>query len=156
MNGLINKIDMLFQIIKHTHSGLRWFVLLFLILSIIIAAYKLLVKSDYSKLDKALSIANLSIIHIQLIIGLILYFISPKVIFKAESMSNSLLRYFLVEHAALMLLAIATITIGYTFIKKATDSNRKNLNTVIFYSAGLLLILISIPWPWKSLQSGWF
>ena len=147
---------MIYQILKHAHSGLRWILLVFLILAILNSFYKLLLKSDYLKFDKIISIAGLSSVHLQFIIGLILYFISPVVIFKAESMSNSLLRFFLIEHAALMLLSVITITIGYRFVKKAAHSSRKHLNILLFYSIALLVILISIPWPWRIPGTGWF
>jgi hypothetical protein len=116
----------------------------------------MLIKSKYSKFDNALSNANLSFVHIQVILGLILYFISPKVIFKAESISNSMLRFFLIEHVILMLIAAIAITVGYRFIKKANAPFDKHLNTFLFCTASLLLIVFSIPWPWKQLGGSWF
>ncbi len=147
---------MIYQIIKHFHSGLRWLVILFLLTAILSSLYKMLTKSDYSKYDKVLSIASLSTVHLQIILGLLLYFISPKVIFKAESMSNSMLRFFLVEHSILMIISAIAVTIGFRFIKRAPVPYKKHLNTVLFYSASLLIILFSIPWPWKNLGGSWF
>lgn len=147
---------MIYQILKHTHSGLRWIVLLLMVTVIMTSFFKMLIKSDYKKFDRVLSIASLSSVHFQIILGLILYFISPKVVFKVESMSNSMLRFFLVEHIILMLLSALAITIGFRITKKAPSPYDKHLNTFLFFTASLLLIVFSIPWPWKQLGGSWF
>jgi hypothetical protein len=147
---------MIYQIIKHSHSGLRWIVILLLLTAIMSSFFKMLIKSNYKKFDKVLSIASLSSVHLQIILGIILYFISPKVIFKAESMSNSMLRFFLVEHVILMLLSATVISIGFRITKKTSLPYDKHLNTFLFYTASLLLIVFSIPWPWKHLGGSWF
>jgi hypothetical protein len=116
----------------------------------------MLIKSDYKKFDKVISLASIYSVHIQIILGLVLYFLSPKVIFKAESMSNSMLRFFLVDHVVLMLLSATAITIGFRITKKASLPYDKHLNTFLFWTASLLLIVFSIPWPWKQLGGSWF
>jgi membrane protein DedA with SNARE-associated domain len=98
----------------------------------------------------------LIITHVQLIIGLVLYFISPLVMFSSASMKNSVLRFYLVEHIGLMIVAIALVTIGYSAGKKASDSAAGARKTFYFFLIGFLLILISIPWPFRNLGAGWF
>jgi membrane protein DedA with SNARE-associated domain len=93
--------------------------------------------------------------HIQLIIGLVLYFTSPKVVFEASSMSSPLLRFFLVEHISLMIIAIILITVGYAKSKRITDIRKKNRTIVIYYAISLVLILAAIPWPFRNLGAGW-
>jgi membrane protein DedA with SNARE-associated domain len=94
--------------------------------------------------------------HFQLLIGLILYFISPKVIFAAESMKEPLLRFFLVEHIALMLVAVVLITVGFIKFQKAEEQKKRHKITVIYYGIALLLMLVSIPWPFRNLGGGWY
>ena len=94
--------------------------------------------------------------HFQLLLGLILYFISPKVIFSGASMKDPLLRFFLVEHIALMLAAVVLITVGYIKFQKADEIRRRHKITVIYYGIALLLILAAIPWPFRNLGGGWF
>lgn len=147
---------MFYTILKHTHSGTRWLVLLFLLIAIVFSVVKLIGKKDYAKFDKMTSMFSMSFTHLQLLIGLVLYFISGKVVFSGESMKSDLLRFFLVEHIGMMLVAVVLITIGYSKIKKATESSVKFKRTLIFYGLALLVILVAIPWPWQMLGAAWF
>jgi membrane protein DedA with SNARE-associated domain len=94
--------------------------------------------------------------HLQLVIGFVLYFISPKVIFSASSMKDSVLRFFLVEHISLMIIAVVLITIGYVKSNRAADEMKKHKKLIIYYTIALVLILASIPWPFRGLGAGWF
>ena len=125
----------MYPILVHAHSGLRWLVLVFLILAIVNAARKQSRQTAYGASDKRVSLLALIFTHVQLILGLILYFISPKVVFSAETMGNTMLRFYTVEHITIMLLAIALITIGYSRAKPhSTDAQTfKNLGVGVFY-----------------------
>ena len=146
----------MYPILVHAHSGLRWLVLVFLILAIVTAARKQNGSATYGASDKRVSLLALIFTHVQLILGLILYFISPKVVFSAETMGNTMMRFYTVEHITIMLLAIALITIGYSRAKRQPADNQKIKTTFRFYLIGLILILISIPWPFRNLGAGWF
>ena len=139
----------------HTHSGLRWILLISFILSIVVL-YKASKKSTPSNKIKSYVLFTLIISHIQLIIGLILYFISPKVVFQAASMKNSVLRFYLVEHISLMLIALILVTIGYVKWKKAIEGTTKMKSLFWYYTIALLVILISIPWPFRIAGAAWF
>jgi membrane-associated HD superfamily phosphohydrolase len=95
----------------------------------------------------------------QLLIGLILYFISPKVTFFEGWMKDSMTRFFALEHILLMIVAIAIITIGRRRAEKKLEGTRnKHRAILISYVIGLILILVSIPWPfgrWASFGAGW-
>lgn len=144
------------QILVHIHSGLRWLVLIFIIVVILMAVVNL--KNKFSKKNPIGIFNKLSLIlmHIQLLIGLVLYFISPKVVFAGSSMKDSVLRFFLVEHILLMLAAVILVTAGYIKSKKSDDFSKKNKTLVIYYSIALLVVLLSIPWPFRELGAGWF
>ncbi len=139
----------------HTHSGLRWILLISFIISIVVL-YKASKKSTPSNKIKSYVLFTLIISHIQLIIGLILYFISPKVVFQAASMKNSVLRFYLVEHISLMLIALILVTIGYVKWKKAIEGTTMMKSLFWYYTIALLLILISIPWPFRIAGAAWF
>lgn len=147
---------MFYSILQHAHSGLRWLVLLFLILAIVNAARKWNGVPAFSDKDKKLNLFALIFTHVQFILGLILYFISPKVIFTAETMSNRVMRYFAVEHITTMLIAIALITIGYSRAKRHATDLKKFRATFWFYLIGLIVLLMGIPWPFMGLGTGWF
>jgi hypothetical protein len=120
-----------YSIFVHIHSGLRWLVLIFIIIAIINAAVKLSRKSVTNIKDCVFNRLALIVMHLQLVIGLVLYFISPKVIFDAASMKDSLLRFFLVEHIGLMIIAVILITVGYVKSGRAVDKKKKYKLVVI-------------------------
>ena len=147
---------MIYLILKHSHSGLRWLVLLLLLIVVFNSFYKLIAKKSFQLIEREIALISMGITHIQVLVGLILYFLSPNVIFSASSMSNDLQRFFLVEHVSLMILAAVSITLGYGLSKRASTDRGKHLRLSLFYLLGLLLILAAIPWPWMPYSAGWF
>lgn len=146
----------IYPILVHIHSSLRWLVLLFIIAAIVNAGLKLTRKSSSNCNDCAFNRLALIFMHLQLVLGLVLYFISPKVVFDATSMKDSLLRFFLVEHIGLMIIAVILITIGYVKSDRAVDELKKQKQVLVYFSIALLLILVSIPWPFRGFGAGWF
>ncbi|MTI22587.1 cytochrome B [Fulvivirga sp. RKSG066] len=144
----------MYDILRHAHSGLRWLVLIALVIAIFNAFSKK--GKPFTSGDKKLSLFALIFTHLQFVIGLILYFVSPKVVFAGTSMKSEVLRFYLVEHSLIMILAIVLITIGYSKAKRATIDAKKFKTIGIFYLIGLLLILAGIPWPFRDLGAGWF
>ena len=138
----------------HAHSGLRWIALILLLAAVGTAISKWQSRSGYTDGNRKLYLFTLISVHTQLLIGLVLLFISPKVNF--GMMSEKLYRFYSVEHTAGMLIAIILITIGYSRSKRATDATTKQRLVGIFYGVGLLLILGSIPWPFRILGAGWY
>ena len=142
---------MLYNILVHAHSGLRWIVLILLIAVILNAASALSRKRLSTPKDARLSLSAMLSAHIQIVIGLVLYFISPRVQFSANTMSDDQLRFFTVEHTLGMLIAIILITIGN---RKAKGGNFKSV--LWYYLIALLIIVVSIPWPFRGFGNGWF
>jgi hypothetical protein len=146
----------MYEILTHAHSGLRWLVLATLIIAIVNSLGKTRGGITYTKKDKQKALFALIFMHLQFVLGLVLYFISPKVIFEAASMKSEVSRFFLVEHTSLMVIALIFITIGYSKAKRTAMDGKKFKTILIGYSLGLLLILAAIPWPFRNLGSGWF
>lgn len=142
------------QALVHFHSGWRWLVLI-TIIAALINAFKNK-NQPFALKGKKASLMALVSVHIQFLVGLILYFTSPKVVFSSAAMKSDLLRYFLVEHITIMLIAVVLITIGYSRTKRMEDDAKKFKSIRIFYSIGLILILLGIPWPWQDLGADWF
>ena len=140
------------EIINHLHSGLRWVVLILLIWAIANAFSA----KYFEKKQKMVNLFAMVTLHIQLVIGLIQYFTSAKVQFSEGWMQNPLLRFYGMEHLAGMLLAIILITIGYSKAKRKENDADKFKVIRLFYSIGLIIILLSIPWPFRAnLGGGW-
>ncbi len=144
----------MYKMLLHAHSGLRWLVLLFLVLAIATAWSNWSKKADYPA--GKMPLLGLIFTHVQLVLGFILYFISPKVQFASGVMKDSMLRFYTVEHISLMLIAIVLITMGYSKAKRQTEKARGHKTIYTFYLIGLILILASIPWPFRNLGAGWF
>ena len=90
-----------------------------------------------------------------------MYFLSPKVQFVENWMSsdvaNGMYRFFGLEHILTMILAAVIITIGRSKAEKKLKGTRdKHRRVMLNYLAGLILILISIPWPFRGFGNGWF
>lgn len=146
----------IYSLFLHIHSGIRWLVLATLLAAVIIALLKRFAGFKRKCDDCIINRLAMILVHLQLLFGLVLYFISPKVIFAASSMKDPVLRFFLVEHVLMMLIAIALITTGYVKADRAGENNKKYNIILTFYSIGLALILAAIPWPFLSYGGGWF
>ena len=144
----------MYNMLKHAHSGLRWLLLAALIYAIVkgFQSWK-----SGKAFNKPSALIGLIITHIQLIIGLLLYFVfSPLVSFQEGFMKNDITRFYTVEHLVTMILAIVIITFGYSRGKRKADSADAGKAVFAFYLIGLALILLGIPWPFRGVGGGWF
>jgi len=123
------------------HSGLRYIVMLLLLLAIIRAWADWLGKKSYSEGQRKLNLFAMISVHTQLLVGLILYFLSPFVQFNNETMKTHDTRYWTVEHLTGMLIAIVLITIGHSRSKKAAAAEGKHKAIATFYTIALLIVL---------------
>jgi hypothetical protein len=146
----------MYDILRSAHSGLRWLVLVTLVIAIVNSIGKTKGGITFAKKDKRKALFALIFTHIQLLMGLALFFISPKVVIDAASMKDAIMRFFLVEHSVMMLLAVILITIGYSKAKRIAMDGKKFKTILIYYGLGLLLILAAIPWPFRALGGSWF
>lgn len=133
-----------YQIFKDLHSGFRYIVFVLLLIAIIQSLLGWLNRKPYTELNRKINLFTLISAHIQLLIGIVLFFLSPNVQFNADTMKNDTTRYFTVEHWLMMLIAIAFITIGYSRSKKLVMPESKHRTVAIFYLIGLLIIIIAI------------
>ena len=140
----------MYSILKTVHSYWAFFVLTILFIAILNALIRIISKKSFNSTDLRISLFGLIFSHIQLLIGLILYFISPW--FDQWSslgmgvMKNNESRLYLVEHPITNILAIFFITIGWSLHKKQSESSKKFLRISLFYGFGYLLLLSRIPW----------
>lgn len=136
----------MYTALTHIHSGMRYIILVVLILAIFKAFLGWQQKSNYGKFDNQLAFLSMLFVHLQLLIGLILYFVSPKVSFTdmATTMHNATLRYFTVEHIFLMLIVVALVTIGRISSKKKTLAVQKHKTIAIYYGVSLAIILVTV------------
>ncbi len=142
----------MYSALLHFHSGLRWIVLLLIIINVFNALKGYAGNKAVGAMDKKLSLFALIFTHTQVLVGLGLYAISPKVQFSSATMGNSQLRFFTMEHTVMMLIAVILITIGHGAIKRGSFKKE-----FWYYFIALVIILAAIPWPFRAmLGSGWF
>lgn len=128
----------------HTHSFIRYAVLILLSVVVLTALKGWLRKKQYSSIDNKLSLYLFIATHLQLLFGLILYFVSPNVQFSSTTMKEATIRYWTVEHSFIMVLAVVLITMARITAKKMSSDEAKHKRMFIFNLIALTLILIAI------------
>lgn len=151
----------LYSVMLHVHSVGRWIVLLLLLFAIfnsLIAGNRPFIKSD-NRLGLLVTIFA----DLMLLVGLYLYFVGPRGYKTFESyggmgavMKDSAARFYAVEHLAGMIIAIVLLHIGKAQARKPMGDRAKHRRTMIFYFLALLIILVSIPWPFRQVAGGWY
>lgn len=149
----------MYSIILPLHNLLRWGVLLFGVYAITKSALGLIHHRPFSKQANIAHAIFVGFCHLQLLLGITLYMISPNVDAAlangfGAAMKDSYSRLIVMEHISVNVIAIAFIQIGRTLSKKAIEPATKYKKSLIFFSIGLLLILSRIPWQYSPLFRG--
>ncbi|MEJ8803849.1 hypothetical protein [Pontibacter sp. H249] len=139
--------------LQHLHSYLAYLVLAGVVISVIVALAGWFGNKPFTDKDRKLGLLGLIPAHLQWVIGLILYFVSPLGIDSATGgfMKDSVSRLYVLEHPLMMIIAVVLITIGYSKAKRMVGTGNGFKSIAIFYGIALVLILIRIPWiSWPS------
>jgi len=147
----------------HLHSILRYLLLIVAIWAIFTMYSGMSGKKSFTPKSKKPALFFLILMDIQLVIGLVLYFVGPlgyKNIQNqgfGEVMKNSVARFFALEHVVGMLIALILVHIGYAITKKTDISDKKKFSNAFWlFLFALILMLSFIPWPFReSLGRGW-
>lgn len=135
--------------LQHTHSGLAYLALLTLVFAIIWALVGALSGRDFQEKDRKIALIAFILCHIQLLVGLILYFVSPlgySLLAGGGAMTDATARLTALEHPLINILAIVLISVGFIRAKKLESSTAKFRSIYMLYAVGLVLILSRIPW----------
>lgn len=140
------------ETVQFIHSYWAYLVLLVLVVSTFNAIVKFIGDKEFNPIDFRLALFTLITMHIQLLIGIVLFFTKDyfstieEVGGMGEVMKNSALRNLIVEHPLTMIIAVTLVTIGYSKHKKKLTSKPKFKLLAIFYTIALVLVLAKIPW----------
>jgi len=142
------------------HSILRWAVVL---LGLAAAGRGLagwVGSSPWTSRDDAVGRWFTIVIDLQLIIGLALYgFFSPAtraaMADMGAAMSDPELRYWAVEHLTGMVLALVAVHVVRARTKRMDDATRRHRWAALGFGLAILLIAISIPWPFLANARPW-
>jgi hypothetical protein len=143
------------------HSLVRWLVLLTLMIAIVTAYRGWLSGKVFTATDNRIRHITATVAHVQLVIGILLYYISPIIRYfmhnYREAVHDRGTRFFGMEHSAMMFAAVILVTVGSAYAKRRPGDDLKFRTMAIWYSLALLVILVMIPWPFSSLaQRPWF
>ncbi|MFD2933136.1 hypothetical protein [Spirosoma flavum] len=148
---------MVYPILLVIHNAFRWLVLGSLLATLGSSYSGWLWPRSYRSVDQTLRIAATSIVHTQLLLGFYLYFLSPIVSyywhFSPDSSQSPEFRFFSLIHIGLMFTSVIILTVGSSLAKRQTNAQQKFKTTAIYFTVGLILILIAIPWPFSPLAS---
>jgi hypothetical protein len=139
------------EILQTAHSYLAYVVLAVLIYAVVNAVLGYASNSLFTlEKDFRISLFALILSHLQLLLGLVLYFVSANglnaILEHGMGGLTSAARLLAMEHPFTNLIAIVLITIGWSRHKKVLEAKKKFKIIAIFYGLGLLLILSRIPW----------
>ena len=134
----------LYSFFKEAHSGFRYIVIVLVLLAIVRAFMGWLSKRPYGEGNRKLNLFAMILVHTQFLLGIILYFLSPFVVFAKTTMKDPMARYWTVEHITMMLFAIVLITIGHSKSKKAVVPEAKHRSIAIFYILALIVVVVAI------------
>jgi len=139
------------------HSIFRWLVLISLLFAIYRGYRGWLRDKPFSKFDNTVRHWTATISHIQLTLGIWLYFISPLIVYFFSDFSKAIhnrdVRFFGMEHSVMMLLAIVIISLGSAKAKRKPTDREKYKTMALWYTIGLVIILVNIPWSFSPLTS---
>lgn len=141
----------MYAVLKTIHSYWAYLALAILIVAAVNALIGMSTKKTFKASDLRISLFGLIFTHIQLLVGLILYVVSPwfaqwSALGMGGVMKDAQARLYLVEHPFTNIIAIILITMGWSMHKRQTEEGKKFSRIGIFYSLGLLLLLSRIPW----------
>ena len=135
----------MYEFIQKFHSGWAYLALVLLVLAIINSFLGSSSNKDFTAKDRKIALFALIATHVQFLMGIILYFVSPLGL-SGFNMKDAALRLTSMEHPLINLIAIALITIGWSKHKKMETNVDKFKKIAVFYALGLALILSRLPW----------
>ncbi|MBI9034702.1 MAG: hypothetical protein JEZ03_09560 [Bacteroidales bacterium] len=138
-----------------SHSGMRWLLLIAIIASVIISLLAWRNKRPYIKQHHLLYKGTVILFHVQLVLGFVLYFLSPKVLFSPSMFKTQLFRYFTIEHSFMMLISVTLITVGFSLSKRISSPIELHKKIFYFFIGSLLILLLGIPWPFLPYGGQW-
>lgn len=139
------------------HSLVRWLVLASLLFAIFRGYRGWLTRKQFSRFDNSVRHWTATIAHIQLLLGGALYVVSPIVNHFLQNFQEAVhqrdLRFFGMEHITMMVLAVVVITIGSAKAKRKPTDAAKYKTMALWFTVGLLIIFLSIPWAFSPFTS---
>lgn len=145
----------MYEGLLHLHNLLRWIILLLAVIAIIKAYNGMTARKPFNNGDKKIGLFLMIAAHSMFLIGLYQWLVGPWGLKNIQNsgmggvMKDDVSRYWAIEHLTGMLISIILITIGRGVSKKNFADNVKHKRTFWFYLIALLIILVTVPWPFR-------
>jgi hypothetical protein len=154
-SDLIIKGAKMYLTVLTLHNITRWLVVISAAAALVSAFSGWFGKKDWGKADERAGMFFTSFMDLQVLLGLILYFFlsdltRPFFSNFGAGMANAATRFYLVEHILIMIIAMALAHVGRAQSKKAADSLGKFRRAAIWYTVSIVVVLMSIPWPFMA------
>jgi uncharacterized membrane protein len=141
----------MYDVILPLHSVIRWIVVVAALLTVARGIRGWLGQKAWTSQDTRLGLIFTIVFDVQVLLGIILVFVSPSVRIGfadfGSAMGDPELRYWLVEHIPLMLVALALAHVGRSLTRKGTEPGPKHRAATIWFGLAILVVLVAIPWP---------
>ena len=149
----------MYNIFMSIHNILRWLVVFAAVLALARMFVGWLGRKDWSKRDDMLSGIFTGLLDLQLLVGLVIYFlVSPitqaALVNFSASLNASDGRFFILDHPIMMLVGVVLAHVGRALSRKATGLG-KFRQAAIWFSLAVLVILVSVPWPFSIISRPW-
>ena len=153
----------MYPLVLTLHSLLRWAIVIVGVIAVVRAFMGRRGNKPWAQLDDRLGLIFTSVMDLNLLLGLLLYFVLSPITTGAlkdmgAAMGNGEVRFFAVEHILFMIIAVVVAHIGRSRSKKAASDAGKHTQAAIFFTVSLVLVFLAIPWPFLSTGAGrgWF
>lgn len=149
----------MYPLILTLHSLMRWVVVIVGVVAVVQFLVGWLGKKEWTSLDARLLAIFPMTVDIQLLLGLLLYFILSPITTGAlrdfgGAMSNAVLRFYAVEHLFMMVIALVVAHVGSLLAKKRTVASARFRLAGLLFLVAMIIIFLSIPWPFMTAGSG--
>jgi hypothetical protein len=140
------------------HSWLRWLALAALIIVVVRALRGVTTGAPWHASDPKWMAGAAHLLTLQLGVGALLYGVSPYIRSllgdMGGAMADRVSRLFVVEHAAMMLLALGATHMGAAIARRAPTDAARHARAAAFFGVALLIVLYAIPWMRPLLRMG--
>jgi len=133
------------------HNIVRWLALILGILAVVRSLIAWRQRQAWNVADRRWGVFFSSAMDLQLLLGLLLYFFFSPLTRSAlqdfgAAMGNPGLRFFALEHALYMVLAVVFAHLGGVFVRRTGDEMIRHRTATLWYGLAVLLLLLGMPW----------
>jgi len=140
-----------YTIVLALHNIIRWVVIIAGFMAASRAIYSWFNRMSWTSTDNTLGLLFTTSVDIQVLLGLLLYvFLSPftESAFAdfGAAMGDENLRYWAVEHLALMIGVLVLVHAGRIVSKRQVEDRKKHMWAAILYTLTFVVLLAGVPW----------